>query len=457
MKTTKHDAEEAAALRRRAEAIAEDDEARAQEKLSPEAMQDALHELHVHQIELEMQNEELRRAREEIEASRALYFDLYYLAPVGYMTLNEANQVLQANLTVAHLLNQNRVTLIKQPFTRFILPEDQDIFYLHRKQLFATQPPDGAGSPSAMKTGGAHVCELRLLRQGNEPFWAQLEATLVLAADGSRVCRVMVIDVSKRKLAEEEALRLEALLRQQQRLQSVGTLAGGMAHEINNPLMGLLNYAQMLQDDLDKDSPLHQYAEEIVKAGSRITSIVRHLTNLGRDDADASAPVRVHVLVERTLELLRMTLRHDKIEIIREVPLDLPRIRCNSHQIQQALMNVLVNAREALNGKYPGSHPDKTITITAQMLEDRTLENEKGIEANVHRIRFTVEDRGPGVPQGIRDQVFDPFFTTKGRATYSGLGLSIAHSIVHAHGGEMSVESEEGRFTRVHMDLPVQP
>ena len=109
-----------------------------------------LHELEVHQIELEMQNEELRRAQEEIAASRARYFDLYELAPVGYLTLSEKGLILEANLTAANLLGVERSQLVKRPLFRFIVPEDQDIYYLHRKRLLATRQPQ--------------VCELRMVR-----------------------------------------------------------------------------------------------------------------------------------------------------------------------------------------------------------------------------------------------------------------------------------------------------
>ena len=132
------------------------DEAQTQETLSPEEAGRLLHELQVHQIELEMQNEELRRAQGELEASRARYFDLYDLAPVGYFTLSEQGLILEANLTAAAMLGVGRGDLVKQPFTRFILPEDQDIYYRHRKQLF--------------ETGSPQVCDLRMLRADAAPI-----------------------------------------------------------------------------------------------------------------------------------------------------------------------------------------------------------------------------------------------------------------------------------------------
>ena len=153
--------------------------------LSPEEARQVLHELRVHQIELEMQNEELRRIQEELEAARARYFDLYDLAPVGYLTVSEQGLILEANLTAAKMLGVTRGTLVKQPLSRFILPEDQDIHYRRRKQL--------------SETGAPRSWELRLLRKDAGPFWARVEATTAQDADGASLWRAVVSDITESK------------------------------------------------------------------------------------------------------------------------------------------------------------------------------------------------------------------------------------------------------------------
>ncbi len=183
------------ALRKRAEAISRGKGAQAPENLeapTPEGLQRTLHELEVHQIELEMQNEELRRTQEELEASRARYFDLYDLAPVGYFTLSEQGLILEANLTAAKLLGVTRRALVKQPLSRFVLPEDQDVNYLHLKRLF--------------ETGGRQVWEMRLVRKAAAPFWTCVEATTVQDADGASVCRAVVSDISEPNRMRQELL-----------------------------------------------------------------------------------------------------------------------------------------------------------------------------------------------------------------------------------------------------------
>ncbi len=157
-------------------------------------LQRILHELQVHQVELEMQNDELRRTQTELDDARARYFDLYDLAPIGYCTISEEGLILEANFTVATLLGVPKKALLRQPITRFIYREDQDIYYLHRKKL--------------VETGGAQSCELRMLKTDGAPFWAYLEATATRGDGDAPVCRVVLNDISERKQAEATHLFL---------------------------------------------------------------------------------------------------------------------------------------------------------------------------------------------------------------------------------------------------------
>ena len=197
------------ALRRQAEALTRENAApspQSIEALSPEDVRRALHELHVHQIELEMQNEELRRTQAELDATRARYFDLYDLAPVGYITLSKQNLIIETNLTAATLLAVTRNVLVRRPFSRFILPEDQTLYYRFHKQLFKTDEP----------TSPAKSCELRLMKKDGPAFWAHLEATVAQNLDGTPVLRVALSDITDRKQLEEinveYATRLEVAM-----------------------------------------------------------------------------------------------------------------------------------------------------------------------------------------------------------------------------------------------------
>ncbi|MCX7003410.1 MAG: ATP-binding protein [bacterium] len=150
-----------------------------------------VHELRVHQIELEMQNEELRQMQAQLNAARARYFDLYDLAPVGYVTLSEPGLILEANFTAATLLGAARGALVKQSLTKFILKEDQIIYYQHRKALFEKRTPQ--------------ACELRMLKHDNTPCWVRLDTTATQDAAGAFVCRVTLTDISAGKRLEAYA------------------------------------------------------------------------------------------------------------------------------------------------------------------------------------------------------------------------------------------------------------
>ncbi|WP_323054916.1 diguanylate cyclase domain-containing protein [Dechloromonas sp. A34] len=154
--------------------------------------QKLLLELQVHQIELSMQNEELRRTQENLEASKVIYFELYNLAPVGYCTLSETGRILQANQTAATLLGVAPQDLIEHPIRSFILKEEQDTFHCHTQELFAT--------------GELHSCDLRMVKADGTTFWVHLRSIGALDAEGKRLCRTAFIDITERKRAEE-ALR----------------------------------------------------------------------------------------------------------------------------------------------------------------------------------------------------------------------------------------------------------
>jgi PAS domain S-box-containing protein len=167
---------------------------------NPEEDARLLYELQVHQIELEMQNEELRRAQQELEASRTRYFKLYDLAPVGYLTLGDHGLILEGNLTAAQMLGVERSRLTGQPLTRFIAPDDQDIYYLHRKKL--------------SETGTRQVCEVRMAHGDGGQFWARLETTVVQdGEDGGAVCCTVMSDITEREQMEEKLRESETLFR----------------------------------------------------------------------------------------------------------------------------------------------------------------------------------------------------------------------------------------------------
>ncbi len=249
----------------------------------------------------------------------------------------------------------------------------------------------------------------------------------------------------ERQQAQEEQKRLRAQLLQSQKLESLGTLAGGVAHEINNPINGVMNYAQLIKDETPVGTSAHQFATEIIAETERVAAIVRNLLMFARQDKQSHSPARIVDIVTGTLSLVRTILRHDQITLEVDVSENLPKVACRSQQIQQVFMNLLINARDALNERFNGYAVDKLIRVSAYRVDDETGS----------WVRTTVEDHGAGIASDVRERMFEPFFTTKGEQVGTGLGLAITHGIVKDHDGRLTVESELGEFTRFHVDLPL--
>ncbi len=250
-------------------------------------------------------------------------------------------------------------------------------------------------------------------------------------------------------------LDMEAHLRSQQKLEAIGVMASGIAHEINNPINGILNYGQLIHDmaqneDLDyveqKESVLG-YSSEIINESNRVSSIVANLLQLSRIGNKEYGQYDLEELISKIMSLATTIIRQYQIGIEIDIDGDIPKIECREQELQQVILNLIFNAKDALNAKYEGYHKDKKIFLTAAKTSPPN--NELGV-------RITVEDHGNGIPEEIQNKVFDPFFTTKSRVEGTGLGLPISYGIVKEHGGVLSFETKQGEYTKFHVDLPIE-
>ena len=251
-------------------------------------------------------------------------------------------------------------------------------------------------------------------------------------------------EITERKKLKKYSDELEAHLRNKQKLDSIGTLASGVAHEINNPINGALNYGQIILDNYHNDPQLREYANEIIHETKRVSEIVKNLLQFSRIEKQEHSYANIEDIINATTSLIKTIIKSEQIKLNIDIPKDLPKVKCRSQQIQQVIMNLLTNARDALNDKYPEYHENKIMKLSCEpfALEDRKW------------IRITVEDHGKGISENIKNRIMDPFFTTKSRDKGTGLGLSISYGIVEAHHGKLSFESEEGNYTKFYLDLP---
>ncbi len=242
-----------------------------------------------------------------------------------------------------------------------------------------------------------------------------------------------------------EKMKLQADATQAAHLASLGELAAGVAHEINNPINSIINYAQILQDDSEQGSPSVDIINRILNDGDRIATIVRSLLSFARVSSEEKLPTGIDDILETALALTRTQLRKEGINLKVSCSETLPSVRVNPQQIEQVFLNIINNSRYALNRKYATANEDKILDITAGMISGNAEP----------RLRVTFTDHGTGIAADVLDQVLHPFFSTKPMGVGTGLGLSISHGIVSDHGGKIKIDSAEGQFTRVVIDLPV--
>ncbi len=264
--------------------------------------------------------------------------------------------------------------------------------------------------------------------------------------DDESIDEILLIshDITSRKKIEREKTISDSIIRNQQKLEVIGTLASGVAHEINNPINGILNYGQIILDADPNDTNIKEYAKEIISETNRISQIVKDLLGFSRQSNQYYSFANIEDIISQTLSLVKTTIKHDQIELIVDIAGNLPRIKCRSQQIQQVIMNLLTNAHDALNEKFSGYDQKKIMKLSCSQLNTK---DRKWLE-------IVVEDHGVGISEDIMDKIFDPFFTTKEHEKGTGLGLSISYAIVKEHQGEMKIETEIGKYTRFILHLP---
>jgi PAS domain S-box-containing protein len=287
--------------------------------------------------------------------------------------------------------------------------------------------------------GKGIIFENSLFHKDGSLVLTEIHARIIFADNGKPVA----IQGTTRDIRQRRAL--EVKLRQSMKLQAIGTFAGGIAHEINNPIMGISAYSELIADAGNQSPEIREYCFEIQKQTERVHTLIKDLLGYARADEDMPLEsVSLHDVVESTISLVRTVIRHDNIDLNLRIGKDLPPVRCRRQQIQQVVMNLVTNARDALNTKYPESDENKRTLISGEAVDDH----------GTNFIRLIVEDRGPGIPEDVRARIFEPFFTTKSEGKGTGLGMWIVHRVVTDHQGKIGIETRPGEFTRFNIDLP---
>ena len=388
---------------------------------TPAEVERIVHELQVHQLELEMQNDELRRSQLELDLSRARYFDLYDLAPVGYCTISEAGVILEANLTAANLLGVTRADLVKRPLSQFIFRGDQDLYFLCRNKV--------------IREGARQACELRLEKADGGTFWASLDTSTAQDADGGPVHRVMISDVSQRKRLDEALNDTNARLELARAEADKASLAkseflSSMSHELRSPLNAILGFAQLM--DLAAPDPVQKAnVAQILKAGWYLLALVNEILDLAAIESGkvtlSLEPTSMADVLADCQAMIEPQVNKSGIQVTLLPVASDCFVAADRTRLKQVLINLLSNAL-----KY--NQPGGTVRVT---VAHRTPE----------RVRISVEDTGDGlIPEKVAQlfQSFNRLGREIGPEEGTGIGLMVSKRLVELMGGSIGVRSTPG-------------
>ncbi|MBW8313177.1 MAG: response regulator [Rhizobium sp.] len=395
------------------------------DNLAPGEARRLLHELQVHQVELEMQNEELRDAQLALDLERARYFDLYDLAPVGYCTLSRQGQITQANLTAATLLGTTRRELIGQRWARYLDKRDADAFHLGLQKL--------------IESGEPQSCEFRLARADGAPRWVQWSATASPAADGSPELRAVFSDSTER--VRDQARLREAKEAADRANRAKSEFLSSMSHELRTPLNAVLGFAQLLKSGPPPPTPVQEgNLDYILKAGWYLLALVDEILDLAAIESGklplAMEPVSLAEVMGECQAMVEQQARSHGIDVALPATPPPGFVHADRKRLKQVLSNLLSNAI-----KY--NRPDGSVVVDwAQTGEGR--------------IRISVADTGKGLSEDELQHLFQPFNRLgkeAGREQGTGIGLVVSKRLVESMGGAIGVRSTVGQGSVFWIEL----
>ncbi|HUT69519.1 MAG TPA: PAS domain S-box protein [Desulfatiglandales bacterium] len=383
--------------------------------------------------ELRQEIEERRRAQEALHESQKRYRDLF----------EQSRDPIFINSREGKLIDVNQSFLDLLGYTK------SEIGNLKSQETYANPDDRSRFQHEIEQKGSATDFELKLRKKDGTEIDCLLTATVRKAEDGAILGYQGIIrDITEHKRAEEERKKLEVQLARAQRMEAMGTLAGGVAHDFNNILAAIVGYVELSMLDVVEDTKVKHNLEEVLRAGKRAKDLVNQILAFSRQSRNELKPVEITPVVKEALKLLRASLP-TTIEIRHHVEPDTGTIEADPTQIHQVLMNLCTNAAHAMSEE--GGLLEVSVTKVA--IDASAAPLNLDIDSGPY-LKMSVRDTGHGMTSKVLERIFDPYFTTKEKGKGTGLGLAVVHGIVKSHKGGIGVESEPGSGTCFHVYFP---
>ena len=378
--------------------------------------------------QLKMKNVERRLAEESLQKSEERYKTLTNNLHVGIYrnTAGSRGKFIEANPAIVEMFGYQNREEFKAVNVADLYQNPADRIKFNEKMILF---------------GSVKKYEVKLRQKDGTPFDGSVSAVAIRDKNGEvQYYDGIIEDITGKK-------ELEMQLHQAQKMEAIGTLAGGIAHDFNNILSAIIGYTELSLIDVDKESALHDYLQEVFRASERARDLVKQILTFSRQGEHELKPIQVKLIAKETIKFLRASLP-TTIEIRQNIQSD-SLVMADPTQIHQLLMNLCTNAGHAMR--------EKGGVLEVQLMD---VDLEKGITAEHPELNpgphleLSISDTGHGIPAHILGRIFDPFFTTKQKSEGTGMGLSVVHGIVGSYGGKIIVSSDPGQGSTFKVYVP---
>jgi two-component system NtrC family sensor kinase len=272
-------------------------------------------------------------------------------------------------------------------------------------------------------------------RKDGELIEGDLSASIIYDENGAEIASVGIFkDLRERLGIERELQKMREALLQAEKLAAMGRLTSQIAHELNNPIYGIMNTLELLKTEISPESKRRRILELSLSETQRLSEMLRNMLSFSKPEEEKRRPVKINELVEGILLVMEKQMKEANIKTETHFDDGIPEVMASTNQMRQVMLNMFKNAKEAMP-------KGGTLTVRTNREDNKVL--------------IRIQDTGIGIPEAIKDKIFDAFFTTKQKVKGVGLGLSVCYGIIKDHGGEITVESEPEKGTTFTIRLPI--